>query len=154
MSVLRIPRKIKTFEYEGQKFGIRRLYVGEMAELTRLTSLYLRSTRSELKEIVADKIEQYAVVQGDLNLMHEAQVYLAKTAVIDPETNSQVFNVNQTTNDVDNDFISAAWNAYNSEDVKTEVKESSDRPLDQRVTPVTTTSDSEETSSISPDIST
>jgi hypothetical protein len=135
MSVVRIPRKIKTFEYEGLKFGIRRLRVGEMAELTRLTSLYLLSTRKELKQVVEDKITEFAVVQGDLELMHNAQVYLAKTAVIDVASNSPIFVGDEKIEDVDNDFINAAWTAYNTSD---EVKESTDRPLEPQVTPPAT----------------
>jgi len=136
MSVVRIPRKIKTFEYEGVKFGIRRLRVGEMAELTRLTSLYLLSTRKELKQVVEDKITEFAVVQGDLELMHNAQIYLAKTAIIDIVTNSPIFVGDEKIEDVDNDFINAAWTSYNSADEV--VKESSDRPLEPQATPPAT----------------
>ncbi len=137
MSVVRIPRKIKSFEYEGQKFGIRRLRVGEMAELTRLTSLYLLSTRKELKQVVEDKITEFAVVQGDLELMHNAQVYLAKTAVIDIASNAPIFVGDEKIEDVDNDFINAAWTCYNAPDEVKEVS-SSDRPLESQATPPAT----------------
>jgi hypothetical protein len=139
MSVVRIPRKIKTFEYEGSKFGIRRLRVGEMAELTRLTSLYLLSTRQELKQVVEDKITEFAVVQGDLHLMHEAQVYLAKTAVIDLEKQNAIFFGDEKIEDVDNDFVSAAWTCYNTDDT-VKVESTSDRPLEPVATPPATTS--------------
>ncbi len=139
MSVVRIPRKVKTFEYEGQKFGLRRLRVGEMAELTRLTSLYLLSTRKELKQVVEDKITEFAVVQGDLELMHEAQVYLAKTAVIDLSTQNAIFFGDEKIEDVDNDFVTAAWVCYNTDD-SVKVKESSEVPLEPVVNPPTTTS--------------
>ncbi len=138
MSVVRIPRKIKTFEYEGSQFGLRRLRVGEMAELTRLTSLYLLSTRKELKQVVEDKITEYAVVQGDLELMHDAQVYLAKTAVIDLSSQAPIFVGDEKIEDVDNDFINAAWTCYNSVD-ESKDKESADRPLEPVATPQTTT---------------
>ncbi len=148
MSIVRIPRKIKTFEYENQKFGIRRLKVGEMAELTRLTSLYLLSTRKELKQVVEDKITEYAVVQGDLNLMHDAQIFLAKTAVIDLESHLPIFAGDTKIEDVDNDFINAAWLSYNSSDE--EKKDlTADRPLVQMPPiPQVMTSVSEETSSV------
>ena len=144
MSVVRIPRKIKSFTYEGQSFGIRRLRVGEMAELTRLTSLYLLSTRKELKQVVEDKITEFAVVQGDLELMHNAQVYLAKTAIIDIATNSPIFVGDEKIADVDNDFINAAWTAYNSPDesleaLKERVTDLENKlPLDLPATPPAT----------------
>ncbi len=153
MSVIRIPRKIKTFEYEGAKFGLRRLRVGEMAELTRLTSLYLASTRKELKQVVEDKITEFAVVQGDLGLMHDAQVYLAKTAVIDVTSQLPIFSGDEKIEDIDNDFINVVWNTYNTTDeVKSSVpddkKEEPARPLDLKTTPLTTTLSSAETSSV------
>lgn len=133
MSVVRIPRKIKTFQYEGITYALRRLTVGEMSEVTRLTSLYLKSTRSELKEVVADGIEKFAIVQGDLNIMQEAKAYLAKTAVIDASTHLSVFSGEEKIENQDSDFIDTAWEAYktdNTEKKDTQTEESSDRPLE------------------------
>lgn len=119
MSVLRIPKKIKTFVYEGITFGLRNPITNEVLELTKRIAAYQRSAKKELKEDVESKIESYTVVQGDMSLLHEAQLYIAKTLTIDPETQEQIFTGSVKIEEQDNDFVLAAWNCYSEVEKKT-----------------------------------
>lgn len=119
---IRVSRKIKKFEYEGQLFALRRPNTAEMVEIARLASAYNRTVKKEVEEDTKAGIFQAVDQSGDMALLFDAEKYVAKLLVIDPETNEPVFGPNSGNNveDVDHDFIVKVWVCYNGAD---EVKE-------------------------------
>ena len=142
---LRVPKKIKTFTYEDTEFGLRRATVIEMMKITEMTTRYQRSIKQEKGELIKSGFSEIAAdndAQGDSNLLFEAERYIARHLTIDPTTGDALFKSEAALDEIDSDFVIAAWKCYTTPDQV--AKKSDDGPL---VTEATTTSSSAETSS-------
>lgn len=141
----RVPRKTKTFSYEGEEFILRRPSVLEMTKITELISGFQRSVRTDKIDLVKQGLsEQQAELDatGNMNLTVELKRYVARRLALDPDTQENIFKTDAELDSEDGDFILAVWDAYTSPDKAKAA--SGDAPLE---TEATTTSSSEETSS-------
>jgi hypothetical protein len=175
MSITRIPRTQPTFEYEGVTFGLRKPYVEEVQEVSRLLAEYNRSIRDDVKADVSDGIIEYSTATGKIALMVEVQKYVTQTLCVDASTGEPVFGPGpfdptsglnaagqENINRAPGDFIIAAWECYtkpavdkmNALQAATKAEAEGKEPDPLETTAATTTSNSDAASSSSPSSST
>jgi hypothetical protein len=119
--VKRVPRKLKTFEYEGEKFGLRPATTGQIAEVTRRLSEYRRSVKKDVATDHKDGIDQLVEQSGNMDFMFDVQKYVAELMVVDPESNENIFGKDSDHEDIDSvpgDFVRAAWFCYSGQDAQ------------------------------------
>src|SRR5665213_3670372 len=91
MSIVRIKRTTKPFDYEGDRFGIRHQTAKEQQTITEMFSLWQRSVKTEVKDLKAANVVDEVTASGDLDLFMNVQKYVAKTLTVDLETGTQIF---------------------------------------------------------------
>lgn len=113
-NLVRIPRKIKTFEYNGEMFGVRPPATKEQEKITQLMADYQRSLKAELRSDKEADIVGDSVQTGDLTLLTQCQKYAAQElCCVHDNSAIAIFKPkNDNGEDIDNvpaDFISKAW---------------------------------------------
>ena len=119
MAIKRVPRRTRTFEFDGVIFGLRQPKLVETKKITELLSAYQRTLKKELSNDVKDAITEYSMPTGDMALMTEAQRYVVEQLCVDPDDHDRpIFGAGdefENINEIPGEFLNVAWFCYSGQ---------------------------------------